>query len=213
MRRLLLLASVLFVAAACGGGSSSKAVAPAALLTPSKLTAQAPETYKATFETTAGDFTITVHRDWAPLGADRFYNLVKSGFFDGERIFRVVPNFVVQWGISPYPEVSSTWQNAAIPDDPVKEHNDRGTVSFATAGANTRTTQVFVNLAKNRMLDGMGFAPFGEVTSGMDTIGKLYGGYADKPTPHQGDMAAQGEDYFKANWPKLSTIESATVAG
>lgn len=210
--RLLLLTSLLVVAAACGGGSSSPQ-APTQLLTPSKLNATAPATYDAVFHTSAGDFTITAHRAWAPQGADRFYNLVENGYFDGQRIFRVVPGFVVQWGISQYPDVNTAWQNAAIPDDPVKEHNDPGTVSFATAGPNTRTTQVFVNLDRNRALDGMGFAPIGKVTSGMATIGKLYSGYGDKPTEHQDLMAAQGETYFDRTWPKLSTIESATIAG
>ena len=210
--RLVVLASLLFVLAGCGGGSSSStAQAPDALLTPGKLTATAPATYDAVFHTTAGDFTVTVHRAWAPRGADRFYNLVENGFYDGQRIFRVVPGFVVQWGISGFPEVSSAWQNATIVDDPVKEHNDRGTISFATAGPGTRTTQVFVNLAANRSLDAMGFAPFGKVTSGMDTFGKLYSGYGDRPTPSQQQMSDQGEDYFKATWPKLDTIESATI--
>jgi peptidyl-prolyl cis-trans isomerase A (cyclophilin A) len=211
MRRLMLLVSLLFVAAACGGGGSSSAVAPAELLAPSKLNAEAPATYDATFHTTAGDFTITVHRAWAPRGADRFYNLVKNGFFDGQRLFRVVPDFVVQWGISSYPEVSGAWQSATILDDPVVRHNDRGTISFATAGPDTRTTQVFVNLANNRSLDAMGFAPFGKVTSGLGTFAKLYSGYADNPTSHQQDMSDQGEDYFAQNWPKLDTIESADV--
>jgi len=210
--RLLLLASLLFVGAACGGGSSSTtSQAPDALLSPSKLTATAPATYDAVFHTSAGDFTITVHRSWAPLGADRFYNLVKNGFYDGQRIFRVVPGFVVQWGISPYPEVSAAWQDATIKDDPVTQHNDRGTITFATSGPDSRTTQVFVNLADNRSLDSMGFAPFGKVTSGMDTFGKLYSGYADQPTPHQQEMSEQGEDYFKQSWPKLDTITSATI--
>jgi peptidyl-prolyl cis-trans isomerase A (cyclophilin A) len=209
--RLLLLSALVFVAAACGGGSSSSAQAPDVLLTPHKLNETAPATYDAVFHTTAGDFTVTVHRDWAPHGADRFYNLVKNGFYDGQRVFRVVPGFVVQWGISPYPEVSSAWQNATIPDDPVKQHNDPGTITFATAGPNTRTTQVFVNLGTNRSLDTMGFAPFGKVTSGMDTFGKLYSGYGDDPTSEQQAMSEQGEDYFKQNWPKLDTITSAAI--
>jgi peptidyl-prolyl cis-trans isomerase A (cyclophilin A) len=213
MRRLLPLLPLLFVAAACGGGGSTSAVAPAELLAPSKLTATAPATYDAVFHTSAGDFTVTVHRAWAPRGADRFYNLVENGFFDGQRLFRVVPDFVVQRGISPYPEVSAAWQNAVIADDPVKGHNDRGTITFATAGPDTRTTQVFVNLANNRDLDPQGFAPFGKITSGMDTVTKLYSGYGDDPTAHQQEMSDQGEEYFKANWPKLDMIESATIAG
>lgn len=211
--RPLVLASLLFVVAACGGGSSSTTgQAPDVLLTPSKLDATAPATYDAVFHTSAGDFTVTVHRDWAPHGADRFYNLVKHGFYDGQRIFRVVPDFVVQWGISAYPEVSSAWQNATIPDDPVTQHNDAGMITFATAGPNTRTTQVFVNMTSNRSLDAMGFAPFGKVTSGMDTFSKLYSGYGEQPTSEQQAMSEQGEEYFRQHWPKLDTIESAKLA-
>jgi peptidyl-prolyl cis-trans isomerase A (cyclophilin A) len=216
-RRVLLLVSLVFVAAACGGGSSSSSSSttssqtPDVLLSPDTLTAQAPATYDATFHTSAGDFVVTVHRGWAPNGADRFYNLVKNGFYDGQRIFRVVPGFVVQWGISPYPEVSAAWQNATIKDDPVTQHNDRGTITFATAGPDTRTTQVFVNLADNRSLDSQGFAPFGKVTSGLATFDKLYSGYGDQPTANQQEMSDQGEAYFKESWPKLDTIESATV--
>jgi peptidyl-prolyl cis-trans isomerase A (cyclophilin A) len=210
--RLLPLVPLLFVAAACGGGSSTTtSQAPDVLLTPDKLNATAPATYDAVFHTSAGDFTVTVHRSWAPHGADRFYNLVKNGFYDGQRIFRVVPDFVVQWGISAYPEVSSAWQNATIPDDPVKQHNDPGTITFATAGPNTRTTQVFVNLTTNRSLDTMGFAPFGKVTSGMDTFSKLYSGYGDQPTQDQQQMSEQGEAFFAQHWPKLDTITSAAI--
>lgn len=211
--RLLVLGSLLFVLAACGGGSSSTtAQAPDVLLTPSKLNATAPATYDAVFHTSAGDFTVTVHRGWAPHGADRFYNLVKNGFYDGQKIFRVVPHFVVQFGISPYPEVSQAWETADIPDDPVGSlHNRRGTVDFASAGPDTRTTQIFVNTADNLQLDGAGFTPIGEVTTGMDAVDELYSGYADAPTQDQAQMMAQGNAYLEKEWPKLDGIESATV--
>lgn len=215
MRRpsLLLLVVVAMVAAGCGGKSSSSASPPKALLDPSKFTATAPQRFTATFKTTAGTFVVEVHRTWSPHGADRFYNLVKNGFYDGQKIFRVVPHFVVQFGISPYPEVSQAWQTADIPDDPVgKLHNRRGTVDFASAGPNTRTTQIFVNTADNLQLDAAGFTPLGEVTSGMGAVDNLYSGYGDAPTQEQAQMAAEGNAYLEKQWPKLDTIESATVA-
>jgi peptidyl-prolyl cis-trans isomerase A (cyclophilin A) len=215
MRRpsLLLLVLVAVVAAGCGGKSSSSASPPKALLDPSKLTATAPQRFTATFKTTAGTFVVEVHRTWSPHGADRFYNLVKNGFYDGQKVFRVVPHFVVQFGISPYPEVSQAWQTADIPDDAVGTlHNRRGTVDFASAGPNTRTTQIFVNTADNLQLDAAGFTPIGEVTSGMGAVDNLYSGYGDAPTQEQAQMAAEGNAYLEKQWPKLDTIESATVA-
>ena len=212
MRRCTLLIALLVVAAGCGGSSGKRTGPPDVLLHPGRLSATSPRQFDAVFHTSAGDFTVTVHRDWAPHGADRFYNLVKHGFYDGQRIFRVVPDFVVQWGISAYPEVSSAWQNATIPDDPVTQHNDAGMITFATAGPNTRTTQVFVNMTSNRSLDAMGFAPFGKVISGMDTFSKLYSGYGEQPTSEQQAMSEQGEEYFRQHWPKLDTIESAKLA-
>jgi peptidyl-prolyl cis-trans isomerase A (cyclophilin A) len=202
------------LAAGCGGGGkSADSSPPKALLDPSKLTAKAPQLFTATFKTTAGTFVVKVHRTWSPHGADRFYNLVKNGFYDGQKIFRVVPHFVVQFGISPYPEVSQAWETADIPDDPVGPlHNRRGTVDFASAGPGTRTTQIFVNTADNLQLDGAGFTPIGEVTTGMDAVDKLYSGYADAPTQDQAQMMAQGNAYLEKQWPKLDGIESASVA-
>jgi peptidyl-prolyl cis-trans isomerase A (cyclophilin A) len=215
MRRpsLLLLVLCMAVLAACGGGkSSSSSGPPKALLDPSKLTAKAPQLFRAKFETTAGAFVVTVHRTWSPHGADRFYNLVKNGFYDGQKLFRVVPHFVVQFGISPYPQVSQAWETADIPDDPVGSvHNRRGTVDFASAGPDTRTTQVFVNTADNLQLDAAGFTPIGRVTSGMDVVDRLFHGYGDAPTQNQAQMMAQGNAYLEKEWPKLDTIDSASV--
>ncbi len=215
MRRpsLPLLGLLVVLAAGCGGKGGSSAAPPKALLDPSTLTAKAPQLFTATFKTTAGTFVVEVHRTWSPHGADRFYNLVKNGFYDGQKVFRVVPHFVVQFGISPYPEVSQAWETADIPDDPVgKLHNRRGTVDFASAGPDTRTTQIFVNTADNLQLDAAGFTPIGEVTSGMGAVDKLYSGYGDAPTQEQAQMAAEGNAYLEKQWPKLDAIESATAA-
>lgn len=181
-----------------------------ALLNPAALNAQAPATYDVKFVTTQGDFTVHVTRAWSPLGADRFYNLVKAGFYNGQILFRVVPNFVVQFGLSGDPKINAAWQNANIKDDAKKHSNTKGTITFATAGPNTRTTQVFINLANNANLDNMGFTPFGEV-SGMDVVEHFYGGYADQPTGHQGEISSQGNAYLEKNFPKLDKIKSATI--
>jgi peptidyl-prolyl cis-trans isomerase A (cyclophilin A) len=184
---------------------------PPPLLHPAKLTAKAPSVYGVVFTTTKGSFTVTVHRQWAPRGADRFYNLVRARFFDGDEFFRVVKGFVVQFGISGYPAVSSAWQNATIGDDAVKASNTRGTITFADAGPNTRTTQVFVNLGNNASLDGQGFSPFGRVTSGMNVVDKLYSGYGEAVTNLQGDIATEGNSFLRKRFPKLDRILRARV--
>jgi peptidyl-prolyl cis-trans isomerase A (cyclophilin A) len=184
-----------------------------ALMTPSKLTEQAPANYDVKFVTTKGDFTVHVVRSLAPLGADRFYNLVKHGFYDDCTVFRVVPGFVIQFGISGTPKISSVWQNANIKDDVVNGSNKKGTITFAMAGPNTRTTQVFISLGNNAALDSQGFAPFGQVTQGMSVVESLYGGYADQPTGRQGEISTQGNAYLKQNFPKLDSIISATIVG
>ncbi|HVS84629.1 MAG TPA: peptidylprolyl isomerase [Gaiellaceae bacterium] len=207
MRSLLALAA-LAAAVLAGAASGSNPI----LLHPSKLTATAPALYRAKFTTTKGSFVVTVHRAWAPRGADRFYNLVKNGFYNGNRLFRVYKGFVVQWGISGDPKVSQAWENATIKDDPVKHSNTPGTVAFAaTSAPNSRTTQVFVNLGSNGQLDQYGFAPFGVVTSGGAALNALYSGYGDKPTGDQAQMDAQGEKYFAKAWPKLDKILTARI--
>ena len=176
-----------------------------------KLTTKAPQLYTVKFVTTKGTFTIGVHRTWAPRAADRFYNLVKNHFYDGDVFFRVVPNFVVQFGISPYPAVSKAWQNATIADDkPAGVSNSVSSISFAAAGPDTRTTQVFINLASNQQLDQQ-FTPFGTVDSGFEVVQKLYSGYGDAPTSQQGQMFAQGNAWLQKQYPKLDHIETATV--
>jgi peptidyl-prolyl cis-trans isomerase A (cyclophilin A) len=182
---------------------------------PSTLTEQAPEVYRAQFDTSKGRFTIEVTRRWAPAGADRFYNRVKNGFYDGARFFRVLPGFVVQFGIPGDPEVARLWRTAQFPDDPVAQTNARGMITFATAGANSRTTQVFINLADNTSLDGMGFAPFGRVAEGMDIVGQLYSGYGEGAPrgrgPEQGRIQTEGNAYLEREFPKLDYIQRAAI--
>ena len=182
-----------------------------ALLHPETLTAHAPATFDVNFVTTRGDFTVHVTREWAPNGADRFYNLVKNHFFDGAAFFRVVPGFMVQFGLSADPKISAAWQSARIKDDPVTHSNKPGFITFATAGPNTRTTQLFINYGDNAFLDGQGFAPFGQVTDdGMKVVQQIFSGYGE--TPNQGLISAQGKAYLEQKFPKLDTIKTARIA-
>lgn len=187
----------------------STAVSRASLLNPASLTARAPANFRVRFTTSAGDFVVEVQRDWAPLGADRFYNLVSSGFFTNASFFRVVPGFVVQFGLNADPAVNKVWQHADIQDDPVKQSNKRGTLVFATAGRNTRTTQLFINSADNSRLDAMGFAPFGKVTEGMDVADKIYAGYGERP--RQNLIVEQGDSYVSKNFPRIDKIKLARI--
>jgi len=186
------------------------------LLSPAKLNEKAPETYKVRFDTTRGEFSIAVTRAWAPRGADRFYNLVKHHFYDNAAFFRVVPQFVVQFGISANPSVTSAWKHMDIKDDLVTQSNKRGTITFAqTANPNSRGTQVFINLKDNARLDhtGQGFAPFGVVEgNGMNVVEMMYDGYGDSAGPDQDQLENQGDPYLKKGWPKLDHIKSATLA-
>jgi peptidyl-prolyl cis-trans isomerase A (cyclophilin A) len=185
------------------------AVARPSLLNPASLKDKAPEQFQARFTTTKGDFVVEVTRAMAPVGADRFYNLVKYGFYYGCGFFRVVPGFVVQFGLGPNPAVNNAWDNAKIADDPVQGSNVRGTLSFATAGPGTRTTQLFISFADNSRLDTMGFAPFGKVVEGMDIVDRIYSGYGQ--TPDQGRITHEGAAYLKANFPELDTITKAII--
>jgi peptidyl-prolyl cis-trans isomerase A (cyclophilin A) len=183
----------------------------ASLLHPETLKAKAPDVYEVKFVTTKGDFVLQVTRAWAPLGADRFYNLVKNHFYDGASFFRVVPGFVVQFGLGPNPSVNKAWANANIKDDPVTQSNTAGSITFAMAGPNTRTTQVFINLVNNARLDSSGFAPFGKVTEGMEIVNQFYGSYGDATTNHQTEITNEGKAYLDKNFPKLDSIKTATI--
>ena len=206
-----------FVLAATIGAAGQADVANVAKLrNPASLTEQAPATFKANFDTSKGTFVIEVHRDWAPIGADRFYNLVRNGFFDDVRFFRVISGFMAQFGIHGNPGVQSAWRGANLKDDPVRESNKRGTVTFATAGPNTRTTQFFINFGDNAGLDKQGFAPFGEVVSGMGVVDKINAEYGEGAPrgrgPDQGRLQAEGNAYLNKEFPKLDYIKSATIA-
>jgi peptidyl-prolyl cis-trans isomerase A (cyclophilin A) len=201
---LTILAATAVVSAQVDLGKTAK------LQNPAQLTEKAPATYKAKFDTSKGAFVVEVHKEWAPLGADRFFNLVKNGFYDDGRLFRVIPGFMVQFGINGNAAVQSKWLNANLKDDPVKQSNKRGFVTFATAGPNTRTTQVFVNYANNARLDRDGFAPFGEVVSGMDVLDNLYSGYGEKPNAGNAYLM-KGNAYVSSNFPKLDFIKKATI--
>lgn len=197
------------------GASSGAKPYDRALLRPALLKDKAPETYQVKFETSKGDFTVSVTRAWAPLGADRFYNLAKHHFFDNESFFRVLKGFVAQFGISAYPPVNAVWEKADIKDDPVTQSNKKYFLTFATAGPNTRTTQLFISLADNPRLDTMGFAPFGQVTDGMNVVDALYADYGEGAPggsgPNQDEIQKQGKPYLDKNFPKLDYIKTTTL--
>lgn len=177
--------------------------------------AQAPDSFRARFETSKGDFVIAVHRAWAPRGADRFYNLVRAGYYDDVRFFRVISGFMAQFGIHGDSAVSAAWREQRIPDDPVRRSNMRGMVSFATAGPGTRTTQVFINYGSNDRLDAMGFAPFGQVVEGMEVVDQFYADYGEgQPRgrgPEQTRFQIEGNTYLARQFPRLDYIERARI--
>ena len=208
------LIGLLFLAV-MGCGDTGEELPQVSLTDPATATATAPDLFDVKFETTKGDVVLTVHREWAPVGADRFYNLVSGGYYTDLAFFRVINGFMAQFGIHGDPEISAVWRDAKITDDPVVQSNTRGMVSFATGGPNTRTTQLFINLVDNSRLDGMGFSAFAEVTSGMDVVDALYNGYGEgAPSgagPNQGRIQMQGNDYLREQFPKLDYLKSATI--
>jgi peptidyl-prolyl cis-trans isomerase A (cyclophilin A) len=185
------------------------------LANPSALREQAPAVYKAKFDTSKGVFVLDVHRDWAPNGADRFYNLVKNGFYDNVRFFRVIKGFMVQFGISGDPKISAPWREAKLKDDPVIQSNRRGYITYAMAGPNTRTTQVFINFGENGSLDSQGFSPFGRVVSGMEVVDKLNAEYGEGAPrgrgPDQSRMQMEGNAYLTKDFARLDYVKKATI--
>jgi peptidyl-prolyl cis-trans isomerase A (cyclophilin A) len=201
---------------AASTASTAKKVDSTKLLSPSKLTAKAPDVFSARFETSKGPFVIEVHRAWSPHGADRFYNLVSNGYYDDVRFFRVISGFMAQFGIHGNPAVNAAWQPAGIPDDPVTQSNKRGMVSYAMRGPGTRTNQIFINYVDgNAQLDGMGFSPFGKVTEGMAIVDALYSGYGEgAPSgagPDQGRLQSEGNAYLAKDFPRLDYIKTARI--
>jgi peptidyl-prolyl cis-trans isomerase A (cyclophilin A) len=202
MKKIFVL---LLLTASIALGQASKA-----LMNPAALNEKAPATFKAKFDTSAGAFVVEIHRDWAPNGADRFYNLVKNGFYNDCRFFRVVPNFMVQWGINGDPSIQRNWAQANIKDDPVKESNTRGFITYAQSSApNSRSTQLFINFKDNSQLDGQRFAPFGKVTSGMEVVDKINSSYGEQPDQFM--IQTQGNAYLNKSFPKLDYIKTATI--
>jgi peptidyl-prolyl cis-trans isomerase A (cyclophilin A) len=194
-------------------GTSAARPYDRALLRPALLKEKSPETFQVKFTTTRGDFVVTVNRAWAPIGADRFYNLVKYHFYDNASFFRVIPAFVVQFGLSAYPPVSAAWEKANLQDEPVTQSNKRGYLTYAkTSMPNTRSTQIFINLKDNAGLDRQGFSPFGFVDAqGMKVVDMLYDQYGDSGGPDQDQISKLGKPYIDKGWPKLDSIKVATL--
>src|SRR3954464_3912767 len=209
-RSLITLASALAISAL-----TSPALAQSNLANPAALREQAPPVYKARFDTSKGAFVIEVHRDWAPNGADRFYNLVKNGFYDNVRFFRVISGFMVQFGIHGDPKVSAPWREAQLRDDPVKQSNKRGYITYAMAGPNTRTSQVFINFGDNASLDSQGFSPFGRVVTGMEVVDKLNAEYREGAPrargPDQSRLHSEGNAYLTKDFARLDYVKKATI--
>ena len=225
MKVLLSLPLLAFFAAAQTPApkAPAKSAAPAAsaassrVLHPELFKAKAPDLYRVKFTTTKGDFIVEVHRDWAPLGADRFYNLIRSGYFVGNGFYRAVQGVLVQWGISANPAATKAWSTTQIKDDPVTQHNTPGTIVFAKSGPNTRTTHIFINLQDNSsQLDALGFEPIGTITEGMDIVKSLYSGYGDMREqggsgPSQEGYTKEGKAYLDKSFPMVDKILSTTV--
>lgn len=210
-RTVWLFGTCVWVLAACQDkGANTSGVAA-----PPVTNERAPNVFRARFETSKGPFVVEVKRAWAPRGADRFYSLVKSGYFDNTRFFRVVTSFMVQFGVHGDPAVNKAWEALTIPDDSVAQTNSRGRITFATAGPNSRTTQVFINLINNGNLDAMGFAPFGDVIEGMAVVDSLYADYGDSPPagfgPDQLRLMAEGNAYLEKEFPKLDFVRVAKL--
>jgi len=208
LRFVAIASGVILAAAVAFAGQADKL---AKLRNPAGLTEQAPARFKTNFDTSKGLFVVEVHRDWAPLGVDRFYNLVKNGFYDEVRFYRVVPNFMVQFGMHGDPAVTAAWNRTTLNDDPVKQSNKKGYITYANTGRpNSRGTNLFISYKDNAFLDSQRFAPFGEVVQGMDVVEKINSQYGEQP--EQPSMISQGNAYLIKAFPKLDYIKAATIA-
>jgi peptidyl-prolyl cis-trans isomerase A (cyclophilin A) len=218
MRKTWCLAVSAAVSLALGGCSSAdeskKDAAPGPKGTPPAKVEKTPDVFQAVFETSRGSVAVEVHRDWAPIGVDHFYSLLQTGYYDGNRFFRVTRNYV-QFGINGDPKTNGLWATAYLPDDKVKQSNVKGTLTFAHLGANNRTTQLFFNMKDNKDLDKQGFAPLGKVTTGMDVVERLYSAYGEVAPRGQGPdptkIDVQGNTYLDAKFPRLDYIKKATI--
>jgi len=213
---VIILSMFVLVTIGLAGDQAGAGAAREKLMNPAKLNETAPAVFQARFETSKGTFVIEVTRAWAPQGADRFYNLVKNGYYDGCRFFRVLSGFMAQFGINGDPKLNAVWSQARIMDDPVKQSNKRGFVTYAMGGANTRTTQLFINYTdQNSRLDADGFSPFGKVIDGMKVVDSLYSGYGEGAPngngPDQGRVQMEGNAYLEKSFPKLDYIKSAVI--
>jgi cyclophilin family peptidyl-prolyl cis-trans isomerase len=216
--RALMALSIALLGPSCRSESGGSVGAASALTKPDKsaIATPSPDSFKVAFETSKGNFTVMAHRDWAPRGVDRFYHLVQLGYFDDARFFRVLSGFMAQWGMNGNPRVTAAWEPLTIADDSVKQSNVRGMVTFAAGSApDTRSTQLFINYRDNRNLDGMRFAPIGQVVDGMSVVDSLYSGYGegapDGGGPSQERIASEGNAYLTKNFPKLDFIKTARI--
>jgi peptidyl-prolyl cis-trans isomerase A (cyclophilin A) len=209
--KTLVLTVIVSMSMAAVAGSALAQVNMDKLMNPAQLNETAPDKYKVKFDTSKGEFTVEVTRAWAPNGADRFYNLVKNGFYDNCKFFRNIEGFMVQFGINGNPKISAGMMKARIKDDPVTQSNKRGYITFAMAGPNTRTSQLFINFGDNSNLDAQGFSPFGKVTKGMNIVESLYNQYGGKPSEAQPQIQAEGNAFLEKNYPKLDFIKTATI--
>ena len=217
IRRTVESIALLFAlfATGCSSGDEAPRVAADPLLRPARFVDTAPPVFRVRFETSEGEFLVDVYRSWAPLGADRFYNLVVGGFFDDTRVYRIVDGFVAQFGLHADPYVNQAWKTEYLVDDPVTRENTRGRLTFAKGGRHTRTTELFVNLRANPQLDGEGSASIGEVVAGKEAVDRPYSGSGDGPPrgdgPYQAMVEARGNAYLDEEFPDLTRIVEATL--
>ncbi len=206
---------MLLMLAGCSSSDEAKKEEPKKEAVAPPKQEQAPDVFKIHLDTSKGEVVIEMHRDWAPIGVDHLYNLVKLGFYDGDYFFRYIRRFIVQFGINGDPKINNTWRNVNLQDDPVTHSNVRGTLTYATAGPRTRSTQLFINLGNNAGLDKQGFTPLGKVIGGMEVIDSLYSSYGEMPPdgqgPDPGKIEIQGNEYLTSHFPRLDYIKKATI--